>query len=250
MTDSTLDHDENKRLNRLRRLIRASRYQDALESIRSLNLQQEENAPLIGETIRLLLLLNETENALKCFLVLNSLPERLRRIEEEVLVRLEICIGRQVERSRLQVVPATYSWLHCFKEDLEDRIHVPPMTGCNVVNNARTYYHFGLECPCCGQEYSLCLVGSLLVHKEFLCPVCLARQLVTAENIRDYVTRTHPALTGDVIYPSTLAFLELRGRLDSDQSLSPVARQLSQDTSFAINQLIINEEMSSAVGEG
>ena len=167
-------------------------------------------------------------------------------MDTEVFLRLMIdCPSIS---SSVSLRPAQYSWSNIYKENGTDTVYKPKIQACQVITDGFTRYRFTNVCQSCKNAYSILVSGTLLIKKTYLCPFCLAKQIFAFEDIKDYVTKYHPEFTGGNVLDKNIEFRNIRKKINlayTDNTIPMMAGHLSQDTLFALNQVITNMLLSS-----
>lgn len=241
--------DMKFQLKELEQLRRTFNYELALqkinENILKIKCFDRQELLLVIELIRLLILTSNHELAIKYFRLLEKFPKDMRAIGEEIIMRLSIA-KPAFEKSQLSIsVKHThYKWVRKYQEENDDVVFQPLIQQCEIINSSCSNYIFTSICDSCGGRYSISVIGTLLIYKEYLCPICLAKQLLTFETIKTYIFNNYPELVGESIKAYDLKIIYLSKNVNApynDEAIPRLARYLSQDTIFTLNQLIITK---------
>jgi SAM-dependent methyltransferase len=226
-------------------LRKSSQYELALQHIGKIKYVHNLNAPLIGEIIRVILLTENYKGAIYYFNLFKSLPEDQQVMDTEVFLRLMIDCPSISPSVSLR--PSLYPWCEIYMEKGIDTIYKPKTQGCQVITDGFTRYQFTNVCQSCKNAYSVLVSGTLLIKKSYLCPFCLAKQIFSFKDIKDYVTQYHAEFIGGTVLDKHMEFRNIRKKVNlayTDNTIPMVAGHLGQETLFTLNHLIVNKLLS------
>ena len=227
----------------IEKLRKTSQYELALQHIAQISSLNELSPELVTEIIRIMLLTENYNVAIKYFnLFLRIFPKEQQVMDEEVFLRLKLDCNSDIPSVSLR--QTNYEWIRKYKEKKVDLFYRPAIKNCQIATGTYTSYKFILICQCCGEKYPVNVNGTLLIKKFCLCPRCLAKQLFTFEDIRNYIKIKHPEFISKEVYQKDLQFLLFREKINYayfNNSIPVLAAFLNQDLIFALTELVTNE---------
>ncbi len=228
----------------IRKLRKTSQYELALRYIAQIKSLNQLTPGLTTEIIRIMLLTENYNAATKYFnLFLRIFPKEQQVMDEEIFLRLSInCMLKNFSISLKQT---NYDWVKKYKKQGVDIVYHPEIQSCQVITTSgHTVYKFMTLCKSCKNIYRINVKGTLLIKKLCLCPFCLAKQLLTFENIEIFIKKQYPELTDERVIHKSIQFLELREKVNFgyfNSSIPKLALYMNQDLIFTLNQLIVNK---------
>jgi len=228
----------------IRQLRKTSQYELALQYIAQIKSLNQLTPGLTIEIIRIMLLTENYDIAAKYFnLFLRIFPKEQQVMDEEIFLRLSM--NCKLENSSLSLLQTNYDWVKKYKKQGIDIVYYPEIQNCQVITTSgHTVYKFMTLCQSCKNIYRINVKGTLLIKKLYLCPFCLAKQLLTFENIKIFIEKQYPELINEQVIYKDIQFLKLREKVNFgyfDSSIPKLALYLNQDLIFALNQLIVNK---------
>ena len=204
---------------------------------------------VLVEEIKLLLLRQQNEHAYKCYMVLRQLPNANSFREVEYLLRLKIVMSEhQIPEIELVDIENSSKWVVCYQNNGTDPLYPVKITDWLVTcNQGPVCYNFVGQCPSCNSTYQFPVHMTLLIEREFLCPVCLARQMVNYETIKMAIEKktAESKYTDEEKYRLDQKLHEMRKQLNSDamdgDNFPRMCSHLNINYLYMVNQLIIGE---------
>jgi hypothetical protein len=232
-------------LDELNRLKRRGEYQEALTRLMDY-FRVKDHPAVLAEAIRVSLLLNKKEQALKLFFVLVKNSGWQEHIDSNILLRLKLCFPNDetIRRCKLDVTKGG-EWLQVYLEEKIDKPFPANIKSWNLTcGDGRTTYDLTLECLSCRQQHFASLQMFFLIRRTYLCPFCLSRQHLDYEILKTYFESNEfkQQLANDVEGYNDW-FRKTRMELNTDfftaQKYPELCQYLNIDYMFIINQLLI-----------
>lgn len=177
------------------------------------------DAPVLVELIKLLLLSQQNDSAYSAYLALRRLPNAYLFWEAEYLARLEICLdGRDVPEFKLPNLRSSAQWTEIYKAEGVDPLYDVSIVGCSVFfgMDQSGKYLFACNCSSCNSRYPVTVYTSFLIYREFLCPSCLARQVIDYDTIKQFVENRLSFLVNDQAYALDYELKRIEIELEDD----------------------------------
>lgn len=233
-------------LNELKGLTGQGEHQEALNLLMDY-FRENSHPKVLAETIRLSLLLNKNAQALKLFFHLYKTDQWQEFIDANILLRLKLSFPHDRIVQRCELNPSFGGkWVASYLQKKKEKIYPANLTEWQLTcGDGRSYYNFQSKCLSCGHQHLVSVYMFFLIHREYLCPNCLAKQVLDYEILKSFFETDHvyKQLAGQVdIYDDKL--IQLRVTLNND-SLSAneyplLCQYLNIDYVFIFNQLIMN----------
>ena len=212
----------------IRKLRKTSQYELALRYIAQIKSLNQLTPGLTTEIIRIMLLTENYNAATKYFNLF-----------------LRLSINCMLKNFSISLKQTNYDWVKKYKKQGVDIVYHPEIQSCQVITTSgHTVYKFMTLCKSCKNIYRINVKGTLLIKKLCLCPFCLAKQLLTFENIEIFIKKQYPELTDERVIHKSIQFLELREKVNFgyfNSSIPKLALYMNQDLIFTLNQLIVNK---------
>jgi hypothetical protein len=167
------------------------RLHDALLGINKVLGQCPQDSGVLAETIKVCILCQQNDLAWNLYLRLRTNADAFRYWEAEYLTRLKISHG-DCELPELALLDRHNgtNWLRAYEEEGVDTLFPVMITNCSLDFNEETaIISFNANCTSCGLNQYLQAHRTFLIHREFLCPGCFARQLFNYDNIRTFLEK-------------------------------------------------------------
>lgn len=242
-------------LENVMRLRREGLISEALGQISRVLQHCPPDGPVLVELIKLLLLSQQNDAAYNAYLALRRLPDTHLFWEAEYLARLEISHQREIPELRLPRLRRSSQWVTVYRAERVDPLYDVSIVGCSVffgVDQSGKYLFF-CNCPSCNSRYPVAVYTSFLIYREFLCPVCLARQLIRYETIKQFVENRLSFLVSEQVYALDYGMkgieMELEDDALSDGDLPPLCKMLYTDGSIMAVRSVLNQMLGSK-GQG
>ena len=203
---------------------------------------------VLVEALKLLILHQNNEKAYNIYLTLKQKVDANFYWEPEVLTRLQICTNHQIPELELSDNRKTSKWIALYRTNGTDPLYPVKISDWSVTcNQGPVCYNFIGQCPSCNSTYQFAVHMTLLVEREFLCPVCLARQRIDYETIKTAIEKKSviSKCTNEEKWQMDQTMHEMLIQLDCDamdgKSFPVMCRYLNIDYLYMVNQLIIGE---------
>lgn len=232
-------------LSELKEFTREGEYQDALSLLMDY-FRKNSHPKILAETVRLSLLLDKKEQALKLFFHLNKNENRTEFIDANILLRLKLCFPDDAVVQDCELVPAMGGkWVDDFIKNKNEKIYEA-----NLINwylkcgDGRSYYKFNSKCRSCDHEHLVPVYMFFLIYREYLCPNCLAKQFLNFDVLESFFRADKiDDKLADKIEACDEKCRQIRVNLNNDTLVDnqyPLMSQyLNIDYVFILNQLIV-----------
>lgn len=223
----------------------ALQFDEAIKILTDGELNGLSNPALLIELIRLSVL-KKDKSFLKNYLnQFEQFPEYKRRMDEDIFLRLHLSFPDSFNRDKkIDILPKPYTWLNEFKQTKTDKIYDVEVSNCSVYIKNFTHYKITGICQSCNESHTQVLKGTIIVHKNYFCPVCLARQRLTFTEIRRIIRKKYPQFLmefpKDFKEDYELKIRRLAKKLNQSSgntSIPLLMRYLNQDIISVLNQL-------------
>lgn len=177
----------------LSEIARLRRSNDVAEALNLINQQLKQTPPdpdLMVEAMHQALLMQQNELAARLQRHLLAQPGAAdAQYKPEVWLRTALTLGDTVlhgiDEDSLRAASA---WCREFAATRMDPLYPTPLLDLEVdCSDGTTNYRFTAGCPSCQADFEVIIRKSFLVHREYLCPTCLARHYVDFDLIAAYV---------------------------------------------------------------
>lgn len=246
--ETTLETPENSNihtLQNLRNLRLAGDWGPALQAASQALGAVTIDPAILAESIRILILNEKTDLALKLYQALTDNPQSGNNLEPEALVRLALQMGRT---DLLDGMPAPEepAWLVPLLTRGEEPADLLILTGMEVRgNNGPSVYFFTGHCPYCGHLGQLSVATNLLTVRLGMCNACFGRFSLDYAAISDFLRRRYPDfLDLDVSRTDWDLIDHIRPRVLGDEPAPEVVAKLGQEYQFLLNELLARHLMA------
>ena len=220
--------------------------QDVINKLNNIIRLHPNDGIVLVEALKLSLLHQKNEHAYNIYLALKQIPDGNSFLEPEFLTRLQICTNHQLPELELFDNTKASKWVSLYRTDGIDPLYPAKITDWSVTcNQGPVSYNFIGQCPSCNSTYHFEVHMTLLVDREYLCPVCLARQTVDYEDIKMAIEKklAKSKYTNQEKYRLDKTLHEMRIQLNSDamdgDNFPLICRHLNIDYLYMVNQFII-----------
>lgn len=220
--------------------------QDSIIKLNEIIRRHPNDGKVLVEALKLSLLHQNNEHAYNIYLALKHMPDGNKFWEPEFLTRLQICTNHQIVELDSDNNRKTSKWVSLYRTDRTDILFPVRIIDWSVsCSQGPVLYNFIGQCPSCNSNYQFTVHMTLLVDREYLCPVCLARQTVDYETIKSAIEIKLPnsKYTNGEKYRLDQTMHEMMIQLDYDAmdgTIFPLmCRHLNIDYLYMVNQLII-----------
>ena len=144
---------------------------------------------VLVEGINLSLLREQNEQAYNFYMALKQLPNASTFWGVEYLLRLKIVMSEhQIPETELVNTENASKWVVRYQNSGTDPLYPVTIKNCSITcpYGAVTFNFIG-NCSSCKSNYLFFVHQNILISRDFLCPVCLARQSVDYEIIKTYL---------------------------------------------------------------
>ena len=222
--------------------------QDAIIKVNQIIKQYPNDEMVLVEVLKLSLLHQNNKHAYNIYLALKLMSKGKTFWEPEFLTRLQISTNHQIPELALFDNRNTVEWVSLYRTDGTDPLYPVTIKDWSMTcNQGPVCYNFIGQCPSCNTTYQFAVHMTLLVDREYLCPVCLARQAVDYEIIKTAIKEKQAKsnYTDEEKYRLDQTMHETMLQLDSgamDEDSFPLpCRRLNIDYLYVFNQLLISE---------
>lgn len=198
---------------------------------------------VVVEVVRLMVLLNKFDDAIKYFQMLLSKDQIENHCEIELLYRLEAQVKGSVSPRYFAVRPASKAdWIAHFWSDKIDKTYSPDIRSCQVDNFlGRIHFKFTNVCSSCATVHTIQLIGTLLIDKYYFCPRCFAKHEVTFEATSNFIRHRYANLLGKDVEAIDMKVIGLAQSINEVSSdAPPLVSYLNQDFIFMLSQIIVS----------
>ncbi|MCH8873936.1 hypothetical protein IH824_14385, partial [candidate division KSB1 bacterium] len=132
------------------------------------------------EALRLSILLGENQMAYDIYLAVKNFEDFNPQKVIEILLRLKLNLKNEPVPELDNVNTRSSSrWCQSYFGDKQDPVYESKIQDCSIdCHDGTVNYEFSSLCLSCNQSYTVHISRSLMVYREFYCPVCLARQFI------------------------------------------------------------------------
>lgn len=223
-------------------------FSEAIKLIIGKTNEKNMDGQIYSELFRLFLLNQDKTQLEKYFFQLVNSEESKRELDEDVFLRILLAFPEKIKKNKsIIIIPKDYQWLEEFKLNKKERVFQSKVVDCKVKIDGFSYYHFNCKCDSCFEVHSLEIKGTIVINKKYLCPVCLAQQILTFSEIRTKIDKEYPFLikenSENYIKSSEEKILKIFKDCNQSYSNSPVPRlfrNLNQDIIGLLNQLVLS----------
>ena len=160
------------------------------------------SAEALVELIKLMLLMGKPQVAEQTYRALSKMsPEAVIR-EPECGLRLQMVVkGRGADFESKKDFELLGGWTQELLTTGVDPVYPVKITECSLEFNDQQCGIYQLNCSCasCHSAFSITVSTSFLLYREFLCPLCLSRQVIDFENLRGFIDENLSFLMGDQV---------------------------------------------------
>lgn len=239
--------DINKSILEKIRLLRVEgKYGEVYTALK--NLIESRNPEAILEAVKLMILVKQFDIAINNFqfLLLNNKeimkdePELIYRLEtlKPGLIPFDILISHSTREGE---------WVSLYREKKIDTMYPAHICGCEVHNFGHIVYNISNICMSCKKAYIIQIVGTLLVHKEYFCPHCFARQMINFDFIKAFIENNHTNLIGGNVSNLNMKICHMQKTINEsylNSDIPSLVSYLNQDFIFLMNEMIINHVLT------
>lgn len=203
------------------------------------------------EAMRLSILLGENQMAYDIYLTVKNFENFNPQKVIEILLRLKLSLKNEPVPELDNVDPGSSSrWCQSYLADKQDPVYESKIQDCSIdCHDGTVNYEFSSLCLSCNQSYTVHISRSLMVYREFYCPICLARQFIDFSMLKHHLTKS---FKGEPIektddYNAYLADMETKLNFDSvqDNRFPILCQYLNVDYTYYLVQLILKRQLKS-----
>lgn len=217
----------------------------ALTLINNLLREYPQEPSVLVEAIRLSLILEENQQASKLYTHLQKLPNWQTHLEPEILLRLRLIAKNPSWAGAAAIHFSEGSkWCRTYARDNEDPIFPANLKEWNLAcKDGMTTYTFTSQCLSCHEKHQIHVHMSFFIYREYLCPLCLARQYIEYELIKKLVTKRSSNISFAKLHTLREHLGNLRSELNYDSmnrnQFPLLCQYLNIDYIFILNQIIL-----------
>ncbi len=195
--------------------------------------------PLMAETVRLLILTQQTEIASNLYQNLSAAGAG-KSLEQRALVRLALQLDRWDLLEEMPT-PEGPSWLVTALTKHRDPVGAILPHGVKVsVANGPSIFHFASSCPHCTHALEVVVPVSLLVCRDWICPACFGLLNMNHHGVRSCLKNSFADLLQMDAIESDAEVVEfLRPKLMGAETMENIARSMGQEYHFMINEILL-----------
>lgn len=229
---------------KIRELRLTSKVDEALV-MASQELGKGSSSPLLGEAIRILILKGQHANAATLYQTFTSDPASGNNIEPEALVRLALQMGRP-ELLEKMPVPSGPAWLvERLKTGVDPLGSFEPESLDVSVANGPALYTFVGPCPHCGAMQSQAVATSLLVLRDWFCPVCFGAARLTLDTVIEFLESHQQKFLQRNYFEMDAPLLEyVQSIFRNETDVDEIVLAMGQEYLFMLNELIVVHNIS------
>ncbi|MCG8605214.1 hypothetical protein MJD09_09475 [bacterium] len=219
--------------------------QRAASEINKIIKTQSTHCPTLVEAIKIYLLNDAAPQASKLYSLVRHLPEASDFWRMEYLLRLKLSSKNLPVPEIEQLDKEDCAlWCHEFWSTGQDPLYAFTLTNyAATCFDGTVTYDFTGECSSCRSEYHTHVYMTFLIHREYICPICFARQLLDHEMIREFMSHQLSATANEKIedLDQTLRRIQFELDLDAERSegFPMLCNYLGQDYVFALNEFLV-----------
>lgn len=209
--------------------------------------QNPADSAIMGEAIRVLILSQQTETAVRLYQTFTDNTVKNNNLEAEALVRMALQMGR-LDLVEGMPTPAGPAWLVTLLETGEDPLKSLVLHEMRVkVANGPSVYNFTSACPHCDHSGVVQISTNLLVYQVGLCPACFGSYAVDYGDIRGFIRERHNDLLETDIAATDWDLVEhIRPRLMEKDGAPEIVQNTGQEYHFMLNEILARHLMRSS----
>ena len=173
----------------LRQLRVEGKFEEATLVIASAIRGKQPSVEALAELTRLMLLMGKVSVAQRTYETLQKMSVPGDVLEPECAIRLSLMAGDKLLDGSGFKEARLSRWATDFINDGIDKRYPLRIQECSLAFNEQQCGIYELTCVCgsCDSEFITTISTSFLLYREFLCPLCLGRQLLDYDNLRQFV---------------------------------------------------------------
>lgn len=203
------------------------------------------------EALRLSILLGKNQMAYDIYLAVKNFEDFNPQKVIEILLRLKLILKNQPVPELDNVDTRSSSrWCQSYLGDKQDPVYESKIQDCSIdCHDGTVNYTFSSLCLSCNQSYTVHISRSLMVYREFYCPICLARQFIDFFLIKRYFAKSFKSksIKKAEDYSAYLSDMGTKLNFDSvqDNRFPILCQYLNADYTYYLVQLILKRQLKS-----
>lgn len=201
-----------------------------------------------NEIIRLLILLGDENKLIKIIEGYLTHPAQNISIDEDIFFRLT-CSFPKIDKNKYAhpIKTKSYSWINEVKNNKVDNPSNPAIKRFTITFKNFSIFHLTCKCNSCDEEYFQIIKGTIAINKNYFCPFCLSKQVITSlqlqneiqENFRDFLIETDEVNNGEIDLKLAELIKSVNQIQEGKIKIPLLFQYLNQDALFLFNQVIL-----------
>jgi len=203
------------------------------------------------EALRLSILLGENQMAYDIYLTVKNFENFNPQKVIEILLRLKLSLKNEPVPELDNVDPRSSSrWCKSYLGDKQDPVYESKIRDCSIdCHDGTVNYEFSSLCLSCDQSYTVHVSRSLMIYREFYCPICMARQFIDFLLIKRYFAKNFKSRSIKKAENNSAYLSEMETKLNfdsvQDNRFPILCQYLNVDYTYYLVQLILKRQLNS-----